>query len=287
MASLQDLIAAAPGFTARPDSVVSMMDIIEDPVVEAEKIIPIVQRDPGLTAGLLKLCNSPIYSFRRRIGSPAEALVLVGNLTFARLCFALSLEPVLHRDLPGYQLDLDTLWQHSLATAYGAAFLVKSIGQPGLKDRAFTAGLLHDIGKLVLDAGLAEGEMEGRPENTTSGNTSPSLAQERQKTGFDHAEVGAALLDSWQLPTELVAAVRWHHTPFAAGESRRLALAVCVADQVSHFATNLKAGSRAIETWVQKNFDSTAFPQDSIHTLADTINMTHQNILSLALGPKL
>ncbi len=288
MTSLHDLIAAAPGFTARPDSVVSLMDIIEDPVVEAEKIIPIIERDPGLTAGLLKLCNSPIYSFRRRIGSPREALVLVGNLTFARLCFALSLEPVLHRDLPGYQLDLDTLWQHSLATAYGSAYLVKSIGQAKLKDRAFTAGLLHDIGKLVLDAGLAE-DRAAAPgqEAAPQPGKRPTLAVEREKLGFDHAEAGAALMDNWGLPEELVSAVRWHHSPFGAGENKRLALAVCVADQVSHFATNLKTGSRAIETWVEKNFDSSAFPLDCIHTLADTINSTHQNILSLALGPKL
>jgi putative nucleotidyltransferase with HDIG domain len=287
MASLQDLIAATPGLSARPDSVASLMDIIENPVVEAEKIVPIVERDPGLTAGLLKLCNSPIYSFRRRIGSPREALVLVGNLTFARLCFALSLEPVLHRDLPGYQLDLDTLWQHSLATAYGAAYLVKSIGQPQLKDRAFTTGLLHDIGKLVLDKGMAEDS--GGPANAADTDQPPSssLSYERQKTGFDHAEAGAALLESWDLPSELVAAVRWHHYPLRAGESKRLALSVMVSDQVAHFATHLQTGSRAIEAWVQKNFDSSAFPQDSIFTLADTINSTHKNIMSLALGPKL
>ena len=150
MATLQELVAAAPGLSARPDSVASLMDIIEDPVVDAGEIMPIVERDPGLTAGLLKLCNSPVYSFRRRIGSPREALVLVGNLTFARLCFALSLEPFLHRHLPGYALDMDTLWQHSLTTAYGTAYLVKAIGQGKQRDRAFTAGLLHDVGKLAL-----------------------------------------------------------------------------------------------------------------------------------------
>ena len=76
--------------------------------------------------------------FRRRIGSPREALVLVGNLTFARLCFTLSLEPMLHRDLPGYCLDLDTLWQHSLATAFGAAFLVKAMGLREERDRGIS-----------------------------------------------------------------------------------------------------------------------------------------------------
>ena len=282
MASLQELIAATPGLSARPDSVASLMDIIEDPVVEAEKIVPIIERDPGLTAGLLKLCNSPVYSFRRRIGSPREALVLVGNLTFARLCFALSLEPVLHQNLPGYSLDLDTLWQHSLATAYGSAFLVKAIGLGSMRDRAFTAGLLHDIGKLVLNKGLVQADEQ---EGEAGGD--PSLDDERRKTGFDHAEAGAGLLESWDLPEEIVSAVRWHHEPLKANENKRLALSVHVSDKVTHFATNLKSGSGAIEKWVEDNFDSSAFPLDSIFTLADTISSKHQNIMSLALGPKL
>ncbi len=284
MATLQELVAAAPGLSARPDSVASLMDIIEDPVVDAGEIMPIVERDPGLTAGLLKLCNSPVYSFRRRIGSPREALVLVGNLTFARLCFALSLEPFLHRHLPGYALDMDTLWQHSLTTAYGTAYLVKAIGQGKQRDRAFTAGLLHDVGKLVLDKGMAQ---DPGSEEEAAVTGVPSTESERRRTGYDHAEAGAALLESWDLPEEIVAAIRWHHEPLRATEHKRLALAIGVSDQVVHFASNLRSGSGAIENWVEKNFDSSAFPLDSIFRLADTISSKHQNIMSLALGPRL
>lgn len=287
MASLQELIASAPGLSARPDSIASLMEIIEDPEVGAEEVVPVVEHDPGLSAGLLKLCNSPIYNFRRRIGSPREALVLVGNLTFARLCFTLSLEPVIQRDLPGYDLDLDTLWQHSLATAYGAAYLVKGIGLSQHRDRAFTAGLLHDIGKLVLDQGMSQGSVI-MGDNTHS--KTPSLSLERCKTGFDHAEAGAALLDSWELPEEIISAIRWHHEPFKAGENKRLALAISVADQVAHFASNLKSGSGAIEKWVADfhgKMGGVTFPQESLFTLADTISSKHQNIRSLALGPKI
>lgn len=288
MASLQDLIATAPGLSARPDSVASLMDIIEDPVVEAEQIVPIIERDPGLTAGLLKLCNSPAYSFRRRIGSPREALVLVGNLTFARLCFALSLEPVIHRNLPGYSLDLDTLWQHSLATAYGSAYLVKAIGLSELRDRAFTAGLLHDIGKLVLDQSLVQGLDNGNEnEDGVGSQSNPSLEDERKQTGYDHAEAGAALLETWDLPGEIIEAIRWHHDPLKAPQNKRLALAIGVSDRVAHFATHLQTGSSSIERWVENNFDSSAFPVDSIFNLANTINTKHENIMSLALGPKL
>lgn len=279
MSSLQSLIESAPGFSARPDSVISLLDIIEDPEVDVDKLLPIVDHDPGLTAGLLKLCNSPLYSFKRRIGSPRDALVLVGNLTFARLCFTLSLEPVLTNDLPGYDLDMDDLWKHSLATAYGAAFLVKSVGRNDLRDRAFTAGLLHDIGKLVLNHGLAE----ENPENEGA----VTMDTERICTGYDHAEAGAALLTSWDVPDQVVAAVRWHHDPLKAGEYKRLAMAVGVANEVGNFATRLRSGSSAVDNWVQNTFESSSFPLDQIGKLASIITDKNQNILSLALGPGL
>ncbi len=279
MSSLQQLIDSAPGLSARPDSVISLLDIIEDPEVDVDKLLPIVNHDPGLTAGLLKLCNSPLYNFKRRIGSPRDALVLVGNLTFARLCFTLSLEPVLTSELPGYNLDLDDLWKHSLATAYGAAYLVKSVGLGELRDRAFTAGLLHDVGKLVLDHDLVEGNSEDGGRVT--------LDKERSCTGFDHAEAGAGLLESWDVPAEVVAAVRWHHDPLQAGEYKRLAIAVSVANEVGNFATRLRTGSSAVDHWVQNRFDSSSFPLEKIAVLANTISAKNENILSLALGPGL
>lgn len=224
-----------------------------------------VQQDPGLTAGLLKLCNSPLYGFKRRIGSPAEALVLVGNLTFARLCFTLSLEPVLHRDLPGYNLDLDTLWQHSLATAYGASFLMKMAGLRAEQDRAFTAGLLHDIGKLVLDVAVAAPDVnQGRVVMTPD--------REVAATGFDHAQAGAALMESWNLPDQIITAVRFHHAPGDAPAGNKLPAAIHVADKVAHVAGRLRAGSKAMAAWVENACGQDPFAPDHIGNLAGTVS---------------
>ena len=291
MPSLLDLIAAAPSVSARPESVVSLMEIIDDPVVEVTRLLPIVERDPGLTAGLLKLCNSPIYNFKRRIGSPREALVLVGNLTFARMCFTLSMKPVLERDLPGYALGLDELWRHCLGTAYGAAFLVKASGQGELRDRAFTAGLLHDIGKLILDVDIGKVVCDpalgaGRKQYARAKNRlriTPDI--ERRQTGFDHAEAGAALLESWDLPRQLIEAVRWHHDPSQA-DNQRLARAIQVADKVVRFATKLQSSSRMLEVWVLKNFEDSPYPAPCIMELAQTISLKHRNILTLATAPR-
>lgn len=290
MPSLQDLIAAAPSVNARPESVVSLMEIIDDPVVEVTKLLPIVEKDPALTAGLLKLCNSPMYNFTRQIGSPREALVLVGNLTFARMCFTLSMRPVLERDLPGYSLGLDELWRHCLGTAYGAAFLVKAVGRTDLRDRAFTAGLLHDIGKLVLDVDLQDVVCEpalagARSRRVRAGNRIRITADiERRQTGFDHAEAGAALLASWDFPEDLVDAVRWHHDPRQAAH-RRLAGAVQVADQVVRFSTKLRTSPRMLEMWIERHFENSGFPHPAILDLAETLTLKHRNILSLATAP--
>lgn len=290
MPSLQDLIAAAPSVSARPESVVSLMEIIDDPVVEVTKLLPIVEKDPALTAGLLKLCNSPMYNFTRQIGSPREALVLVGNLTFARMCFTLSMRPVLERDLPGYALGLDELWRHCLGTAYGAAFLAKASGRTDLRDRAFTAGLPHDIGKLVLDVDLQEVVCEpvgagARSQHVRAKNRLRITADiERRQTGFDHAEAGAALLESWDFPEDLVDAVRWHHDP-AQSAYPRLAGAVHVADQVVRFSTKLRSSPRMLELWVERRFQDSGYPHASIIDLAETLVLKHRNILSLATAP--
>ncbi len=281
MAKIKELVAAAGGPSARPDSILSLMEVIEDPLVDAHELLPIINRDPGLTAGLLKLCNSPLYGFKRRIGSANEALVLVGNLTFARLCFTLSLEPVLHRDLPGYELDLDTLWQHSLATAYGAAFLVKAIGLVHLRERAFTAGLLHDIGKLALDSALTK----AKEEIGVSFGARMTRDQEVARAGHDHAEVGAALLDSWDLPRDIIQAVRWHHEPTGALAGSKLPAAVHVADKVVQVASRFRTGSKALSAWIENACGQDPFAEGAIAGLAREVGAANTNILSLATGP--
>ena len=291
LTSLQDLVASASAIDAHTESLTSLVDIIDDPMVDARRLVPIVESDPGLTAALLKLCNSSMYNFQRRIGSPREALVLVGNLTFARLCFALSLEPVLRRDLPGYGLDLDGLWKHSLTTAYGAASLVRAMGQSELRDRAFTAGLLHDIGKLVLDPELDRlGTGSVDEEEAAESGDIPDVGgltthQERRLTGYDHAEAGAALLEQWDLPEQTISAVRWHHEPERAGAHEALAHALFVAEKVSGFAEEEDMDERSMEEWLIGTFDPDLVPLEPIRHLMDSVSAKRQNILALAAGP--
>lgn len=229
MLAFQELIVNAEGLGARPDAIAELLHILEDPTVEAGRLLPLVQRDIGLTSRLLRTCNSPLYGLRREVGSVREALVLVGNRAFARMAFLLCVEDVLRRDLPAYGITKDDFWRHGLLTAIGAAHVIDRLGRPEERDRAFTAGLLHDCGKILLDC-----DLEGLTDGVSNVDGHIPVEVERDLVGFDHAEAGCVIMDHWGFPPLLVHAVRCHHNPDSAGVWRDVALAVDVADTAAH-----------------------------------------------------
>ena len=170
-------------------------------------MLDVIGHDPALTANLLKLCNSAYYGLRRQVGTVQEALVMLGNHTVVSLAFATSLGDVLRGPLAGYRLERDALWRHSLAVAVGAAHLVDDGGARSLRERAFTAGLVHDIGKLILNGPL-KAKLQQLPQ--TAG-FDVLMRGEREILGFDHAEAGAALAAAWNFPTVLAGVIGAHH----------------------------------------------------------------------------
>jgi putative nucleotidyltransferase with HDIG domain len=281
---LDNLVSRIDSLGLRPDTLAVLLEVLEDPTADASRLVPVVESDPALLAGLLKLCNSSLYHRPRRIGTAREALVMTGNLTFARLCLALGLEGVLGRELPGYGLPSEDLWKHSLVTAHGAAAYATAMGLRGLRDRAFSAGLLHDIGKLVLDGELAQ-RRPAPAADVQQAEPGPTLEDERAVLGCDHAEAGAALLARWNLPEVIVAAVRWHHDPDLAGEHRPLAEAVNCAERIAHFAGELHPTAESIEAWVAGTFDAARVPTGTACRLVSSALTRRGNLLALAAAP--
>lgn len=232
MLAFQELIVNAEGLGARPDAIAELLRILEDPAVDAGALLPLVQRDIGLTSRLLRTCNSPLYGLRREVGSVREALVLMGNRAFARMAFLLCMEDVLRRDLRAYGIDKDAFWRHGLMTAIGAAHVVDRLGRPEERDRAFTAGLLHDCGKILLAC-----DLEGLTDGLAVPDGHIPVDVERDLTGFDHAEAGCVIMDHWGFPPLLVHAVRCHHDPESAGAWFDVALSVDAADTVARLKT--------------------------------------------------
>jgi putative nucleotidyltransferase with HDIG domain len=183
-------------------------------------------RDVALTARVLRLANSPYYGLARKVVQPQEAVRVLGMRAIRNLCLVASTYAWMSSTLPGYSDDPKSLWQHSFATAIAAKVLAEGTGVVSA-DEAFSAGLLHHIGRIALGS-MQEGKA-ARPV-IGLGDEMPFDEFERRELGFDHAEAGFALARAWNLPNVLGEAIRYHHRPSVPEQPVPLADVVHVAD---------------------------------------------------------
>ncbi len=205
--SLSELIASTSELSSLPTTTMQMMNLLDDETVEASRVLDVIEKDPSLTANLLKLANSAFYGLRRQVGSAREALILLGNQTIVTLAFATSMGDVLRGPLAAYRLDRNALWHHALGTALAATHLASLTGSQETRERAFTAGLVHDIGKLLLNRPL-KAKLDQLPPDC---GFSCLLEAESNILGFNHAEAGARLAEAWNFPPYLVTVIENHH----------------------------------------------------------------------------
>ncbi len=171
----------------------------------------LIEQDMGLTASLLKLVNSSFFGLRRHVSSPHQAVVLLGTETVKSLMLIIELVKgfVVDKSI-GFSATL--LWQHSTHVGHIARCASERLGMgKDVVDHAFIAGLLHDVGKLVLLTRFKSEYMKVLELVRTEGvyvNTA-----EQQVFGATHAEMGAYLLALWGLPPSVVEAVQHHHAP--------------------------------------------------------------------------
>lgn len=193
-----------------PTAVAQLSALLNDENAGAAEFETVVRPDPALTANVLKLANSAYFGVRRQISSVRHAIALLGTDRVFELAATGWLIQSLPRRIPGYDVSAKSLWLHSLAVGvFNEQLAIAGHIRP--PDMAFTAGLLHDVGKLVLGTIMAE-EIDAIFEMLHShGKT--FVDAERDALGMDHGEVGAILCEKWRLPKPLEWAARWHHAP--------------------------------------------------------------------------
>lgn len=233
VAQVEDLSATAP-------SVVKLLGLLNDEEIDNAAVVQIVRADAVLTAKLLALANSAFFASPRPIESCDEALFYLGHDQVHRLALAIGLGGVMNRKAAGYAMDEGEFWRHSLLSAKAAEFLAGAAPYVADAPLAYTAALLHDIGKLVLNQFLApESQVAVARVIEERGEAGVSAEQSILKT--NHAEVGALLLRKWTLPHPIIEAVQYHHIPQIAPTAKLSAL-LALADGVAHFAASGSSG---------------------------------------------
>jgi putative nucleotidyltransferase with HDIG domain len=210
MSLREQILEQTRAVPALPSSATRILAMIQDPDASMSDIMDIIAVDPGLTTDFLRLANSAYFAGPRRISSLRDAGVLLGTARIQQLVIASAVFPLVMPPLKGYDLPPGELLDHMVAVAIGAEELAKAL-QRAAPPWTFTAGLLHDIGKIVLGTFV---EVDCQPIVQLAFQQGVSFEEaERQVLGVDHAEVGADLLAQWQFPEDIVQVVRWHHQP--------------------------------------------------------------------------
>jgi len=208
----------------------NLRSALDDPRSSSTRIADILGQDAALTARLLRLVNSAFYAFAIPVETVSRAVLLVGTEQIHDLALATLVIRVFD-GIPGDLIEMASFWKHGVATGV-AARVIAAFRRESNVERFFVAGLLHEIGLLVLarrePGACREAVMRCRRDGALL------TAVERELIGVDHAAVGGALLAAWQLPPGLQAAVAFHHEPSRAADHATEASVVHLADIVAH-----------------------------------------------------
>jgi len=182
---------------------------LESPQCNLSTIGDAIQKDPDLTARLLRLANSPFFGFANRLSTVAEAVSLLGIQQIQDMIVASSVLEQF-KGVPDKFVNKDSFWRHSLAVGITARLLAMERRLPK-PDKFFVAGLLHDVGRLVLLSQAAEWAQAVF--ELYQHERMLLRDAEKKILGYDHQQIAAELLQSWSYPPVLVQAVAFHHTP--------------------------------------------------------------------------
>ncbi|UCD57729.1 MAG: HDOD domain-containing protein, partial [Candidatus Hydrogenedentota bacterium] len=192
-----------------PQVMVRIMEIITDEDSSATDLANEIAKDASLTAKILKMVNSAYYGFYREIVKVSDAVVVLGFSEIRRLSLAISVLDMFGGSRAKHRLEF---WNHSFACAAMSDILAKEWGMHD--NGAFTAGLLHDIGKAVLDQYFAS--MFSAVQACMQERSLKAHEAEGQLLGFDHTDIGYWLSERWNLPMSLSEAIHCHHRPESA-----------------------------------------------------------------------
>jgi HD-like signal output (HDOD) protein len=213
--------------------VTQVIQTVADPRSSVKDLNRIINLDVTLTATILRVANSPLFGFSRKVGSLEQALQVLGFTEVQNLILTKAVFNSFRNVRGSGSFDIRRFWEHAFLCGLAARLLGKTFGVKGTD--VFVAGLIHDIGKLVLYMALPAQfcqifESAGAAETRT-------FRAEQNLIGYGHDKVGMDLLQRWMFPKSLVTAVGFHHRPKEAPEYPVLTIAVHLADIMAHLSS--------------------------------------------------
>jgi putative nucleotidyltransferase with HDIG domain len=238
LARLRAEIVNARDVPTIPVLLLRILRVVDGERASTKDLVDLMQRDQALAGRVLRLANSGFFACAREVSTLSRAVMLLGFSTVKNLALGIKIwETLSQRGGPG----IAALWQHS-ALVGAAARLIAQRTRAVDPEEVFTAGLLHDIGKVMLRIRFAA----VYDRLTTTGGDASISQREHDAFGVDHSQVGSWLAESWQLPAAIVEAAGMHHDPIAPGTELSVPVVVNLADRLVHW-TDIEQGVLAPE----------------------------------------
>jgi HD-like signal output (HDOD) protein len=228
--TIEDLLKESGSMSSAPQIASKLNRLLKNSSF-LDEIVEVAQYDPGLTARILQVCNTPVYRGNCQISSLKDAFTRLGNEKVSRIIWQVAMSGQMAGGLSTYRLGAGAIWRHSVATAIAAEEIWKLSRFDEDMATAFTAGLLHDIGKILIDRALSSNSSLFR--EYIDKHEIVVHEAENMLLGFNHAQIGGQLMVEWEQDESLISGVSYHHDPLDA-ENQKFAALVNIANRCAH-----------------------------------------------------
>ncbi len=255
---------------------IKINNAINDRHSSIRDISDIISGDPSLTTRLLRLVNSAFYGFPSKIDTVSRALLAVGTNQLRDLALATSVMS-LFKGIPAGLVSMESLWRHSVACGLAAKMLSTARRREANMERFFTAGIIHDIGRLVIYKMMPDAAQEMILRCRV--NNEPLYLVEKEVIGFDHADLGRALVQLWNLPASLEEMIACHHSP---SEARLYPVEACVvhiADYIAHEMQLGESGEQYIPPLDKKVWKLVGIPESALSFISDPLRAEFEDVV--------
>lgn len=251
-----------------------VVQLTSSPKTTMKQMEDVILKDQALAAKVLRYSNSALYGRAGQISNLTDALVLLGFSTVKTIVIASSIKSMHASRARGYSAGGKTLWVHSIESAIAARLLAKRNKKVNVDD-SFIVGLLHDIGKCVIESKLPGIVPEIVKLKTESEQTFEEV--ERKVLGIDHSEIGATVCRKWNFPEELEKAILYHHRPSTNSKSSTLSHLAMLSDAISHYLAAPSAGRDPEDPRILDTESAALFDLDA-GSLAELVSEVEQAI---------
>ncbi|MFN2349570.1 MAG: HDOD domain-containing protein [Thioalkalivibrio sp.] len=276
----QDLIREHLQLASLPDVYHRIEEVVNDPASSFNAMAQLIELDPALTAQILRLANSSLYSFPYKIQSVSRAVSIIGTQQLRDLVLAATVIRFFNQ-IPLGQVNMEEFWRHSIACAVVSRAIATFRREPNV-ERFYVCGLLHDLGRLIIFLHLQEKLGMLLKHRDDSGDLLYRV--EQQNLGFDHAVLGGTLLEFWRLPPVFSEAVRYHHNPEEAGNYPIEAAVVHVADSIANALRMGSSGERFVPPIDPVAWNRLSIPEANLEQVIAYTEQHYQQAVDVFLG---